>query len=170
MLAGISMASWIVYPIRATSIETVVPAQYLEDYQEAESLLDISPRMSAVMTRRLLSDVLAEHAGIKHSRLTQQVKEFVEDPHHPASIRESLHYLRELGDFGAHTQKSDEEEIIDVTRQQAQWALSVLRRLFEYLIVEPAEDRQMRDELDEAGREAGRTPIPPLVDGPQADE
>jgi hypothetical protein len=79
------------------------------------------------------------------------------------SLRENLHHFREVADFGAHTQKDDQQAAnIDVGREEAEWTLDVLDRLFDYFIATPAQDRKMREAMDERIKSAGRKPIEPL--------
>lgn len=67
--------------------------------------------------------------------------------------------LREMADFGAHTQTAEEDEIIGVTRDEAEWTLNVLDGMFEHFIVEPERDRLVRESWDEKLESTGRKPI-----------
>jgi hypothetical protein len=84
-----------------------------------------------------------------------------------SQIRENLHYFREIANFGAHTQKDDQQEIIDVTEQEAEWTLDILDSLFEHFIVIPSRDRSIRESIAEKIEKAGRTPIEPLPPDPE---
>jgi len=55
-----------------------------------------------------------------------------------------------------------EDRVIDVTPEEAEWTLRVVMGLFDYLIVGPAKDREMRAAIDEKLKAAGRKPIKPL--------
>jgi hypothetical protein len=61
-----------------------------------------------------------------------------------------------------HTQTDDQAEIINVTREEAEWTLDVVDRLFDYFIVAPAKDKALHETWDEKLKATGRKPIPPL--------
>jgi len=67
--------------------------------------------------------------ALSQFRLEDRVDAFIEDAARPREIRENLHYFREIANFGAHTQKDDQQEIIDVTEQEAEWTLDILDSL-----------------------------------------
>lgn len=92
-------------------VKSVLPLDKLivdplrKDYIEAFTILDDSPRMSSVLSRRILADLLKQYAGLTQFNLEQRIDAFVLDTTHPRRLRENLHYLREMGNFGAHTQE-----------------------------------------------------------------
>ncbi|MHB8685096.1 MAG: DUF4145 domain-containing protein [Dehalococcoidia bacterium] len=122
-------------------------------------MLELSPRMSAVMSRRIVADLLRDCCGLTDKNLVNQIDQFVADKAHPLGLRDNLHYLREMGNIGAHTQKDAAGEIVDVSRDEAGWTLEVIDGLFEYLIVGPKRDEQRRAAFDQKLAQAGRRPI-----------
>jgi hypothetical protein len=146
------------------SIDALIPEPFRTDYVEAAAILDASPRMSSVLSRSLLADLLEEYAGLDDFSLNARIKSFREDTKHPANLREGMHHFREIADFGAHTQKNDQAQIISVTREDAEWMLDFIDRVFDYFIVSPEKDRQMLGKWDENIADAGRKAIPPLED------
>lgn len=157
--------TWMARPLGAVRpVAKEVPEPYRTDYLEAAAILDRSPRMSTVLSRRILADLLREFAGQGQYDLTAQIDAFRADTSHPTHVRKPLHYLREIGDFSAHTQISDQAEIIDVDKKEADWTLKVIDRLFDYFIVSPAADQALYESMDEKLGEAGRKPIKPLPD------
>jgi hypothetical protein len=149
-----------------------------KDYAEAHIILDDSPRMSAVLSRRILADLLKKYDGATQFGLTARINAFIGNTGHPSRLRENLHYLREIGDFGAHTQTKQsvpdpataqpdanttgtlqEEEIIDATKEEAEWTLKVVADLFDYFIVAPKTDEALRQAVDKKLLDAGRKPI-----------
>jgi Domain of unknown function (DUF4145) len=151
-------------------IDPLVPERYQRDYEDAAAILDISPRMSAVLSRRILADLLEEYAGQDQFSLASRIDNFMKDTQHPFELRKNLHYLREIADFSAHTQTNDQAEMIDVSQEEAEWTLEIVDRLFAYFIVTPERDKAMRTAFDEKLREAERKPIPPLPDEPPGEE
>jgi len=158
--------TWIARPRSATRpIDPLVPEPFRTDYLEAASILDASPRMSAVLSRRVLADVLEKYASLNQFSLNERVEKFSKDTRHPSELRENLHHLREIADFGAHTQKDDQAKIINVDRDEAEWTLKLLDRLFDHFIVAPEKDRKMRASMDAKLKAAGRKPIKPPGSG-----
>ena len=161
--------SWIARPqFRETerSIHALIPEPFRTDYAEAAVILSLSPRMSAVLSRRILADLLEKYAALTQFSLTARIDKFAADADHPRQLRENLHHFREIADFGAHTQKDDQSAVIDVGTRDAEWMLDLLDRLFEHFIVTPAQDRKMREAMDDRIEDAGRKPIEPLADDP----
>jgi hypothetical protein len=101
--------------------------------------------MSAVLSRRILADLLERYDGQTQFSLAARIDNFSKDTTHPRRLRENLHYLREIADFGAHTQKDDQAEIVDVDRHEAEWTLEIIDRLFEYFILDPARDKEITE-------------------------
>ena len=160
--------TWYVHPRAPIRLlDPLVPEPFRTDYLEAAAILDLSPRMSAVLSRRILADILKQYAQLEQRTLPAQIDAFAADPTKPSSIRENLQHFREAGNFGAHTQidkTSDAPQIIDVSRDDAEWTLDILDRLFDFLIVGPERDKQMRARWDKNIEAAGRHTIPPLPD------
>jgi hypothetical protein len=167
-------ASWIALPKNPNLpfVDPLVTDPFRKDYLEAWTILEDSPRMSAVLSRRLLADLLEKYAGLKHYSLEQSIDKFIEDTRHPLWLRQNLHYLREAGNFGAHTQQDKtvaatqppiDPVIIDVDRSEAEWTLKVIGDLFEYFIVAPQKDKEMRLAIDKKLADASRKPIIPLT-------
>lgn len=161
--------SWVARPRFGETdrpINALVPEPFRTDYAEAAAILGLSPRMSVVLSRRILADVLEKFADQKQFSLAARIDKFVADTNHPRQLRENLHHFREIADFGAHTQRDDQAEVLDVGSAEAEWTLDLLDRLFDYFIVTPDRDQKMRDVMDERIKAAGRRPIepPPAAD------
>ncbi len=159
-LSDSSITSWLARPRTAGRVvDVVVPDPYRVDYLEAAAILDISSRMSAVLSRRILADILEKYAELTDFSLKARIDAFVADTSHPHSLRENLGYLIEMGNFGAHTQTNDQGEIVDVNQEEAAWTLDLVERLFDYFIVSPEKDRKIREAFDEKLNAAKRKPI-----------
>jgi hypothetical protein len=160
---------WFVLPrygAAARPVDPLVPERYRADFLEAAAILDASPRMSAVLARSILADLLAEYAHHDEFNLEVRIDSFNKNASHPRALRENLHRFRETANLGAHTTTSDQGEVIRIERDEADWTLNLVERLFEYLIVDPAGDQKMRDGIDDKIKAAGRKPIKPLPDDP----
>ncbi len=156
---------WFALPKRPTPrpIDPLVPSKYAAYYRQASLVLDDSPSASAAMSRRVLADLLADYGHYNQGLLSKRVDAFIEDRRNPRSLRENLHYLREIADFGVHTQKdSTDGTIIEVGREEADWGLDILDRLFEYYVVSEKRSATMRSQMDDKISQAGRKSIRPL--------
>jgi hypothetical protein len=164
--------SWIARPRFGETrrpLDPLVGEPFRTDYLEAAAILDTSHRMSAVLSRRILGDLLKKYAGKEQFNLVDQIDAFTAEGGHPSSLTENLHHFREVANFGAHTQEDHQAEgepvVIDVDRDEAEWTLDMVDRLFDYFIVQPAKDEQIKARMDEKIERAGRKPL--RSDGPE---
>jgi hypothetical protein len=158
--AGNTQESFPVRPRTATAgVPPEVPPDFRRDYLEAVAILNESPRMSAVLSRRILADLLERYANLTDFSLKARIEAFVADRSRPHELRANLGYLAEMGNFGAHTQTNDQAEIVDVSAEEAEWTLKMVERLFDYFIVTPARDRKMREGFDKKIEDANRRSI-----------
>jgi hypothetical protein len=140
-------------------IADAVPEPYRTDYIEAASILEDSPRMSAVLSRRILTDLLAEYGHLKGYKLSKQTEKVAADATYPTRLRENVEHFREIADFGAHTQKDETGAIIPVTLEEAEWTLELLDGFFDYYILAQEQNKKRRVEFDKKIEAAGRKPI-----------
>jgi hypothetical protein len=153
---------WFAVPRKTTMppLDDLIPDDpFAKDFKEASLILDDSPRMSSVLSRRIVGDLLEKYAGLTDYNLATRIDKFMGDKTHPVRLRENLHYLREIGDFSAHTMKNDLGAIVDVGREEAEWTLKIVSDLFDYFIVAPEKDRLRREAVDKKLVDAGRKPI-----------
>ncbi|MDO8433833.1 MAG: DUF4145 domain-containing protein [Candidatus Binatus sp.] len=135
--------------IAPRALDPLVQDPFRRDYLEAASILGDSPRMSAILSRRILADLLAAFAGRTEYKLEDRIDNFIADTQFPSNLKDNLHHLREIGNFGAHTKKDKATgEIIDVDREEAEWTLEVVDGLFDYFIVSPEKDKERRAKWD----------------------
>jgi hypothetical protein len=159
--------SWIARPRFGQTerpIHALVPEPFRTDYAEAAAILEISHRMSAVLSRRILGDLLKNYAGKEQTTLAAQIDSFTAESGHPSSVTSNLHHFREVANFGAHTQEDQLADgggpvVIDVDRDEAEWTLDMVDRLFDYFIVQPAKDEEIKRRMDEKIKRAGRKPL-----------
>jgi Domain of unknown function (DUF4145) len=155
--------TWLVHPRHASRpVDPLVlekAPDLATDYAEAVAVLGISHRMSAVLARSILADLLERYAGLTDYGLADRVNKFIADDHRPSDLRQHLHYLREIADFGAHTQKNDQFERIKIDQDEAEWTLTIIERLFDHFIIAPATAERLRQGMDAKLEAAGRKPI-----------
>jgi Domain of unknown function (DUF4145) len=144
---------WFAVPRKPMSrpIDPFVKDPFRRNYIEASLILEDSPRMSAVLSRGILADLLEKFAGRSEYKLEDRIDKFIADPAHSAStVKDNLHHLRDIGNFGAHTKTNKlTGDIVEVGPEEAEWTLEVVESLFDYFIVGPEKNRQRRAEWDQ---------------------
>ena len=137
-----------------------VPEEFAKDYLEAALILRDSPKASAALSRRLLQHLLREKAGADQRNLFDAIQHVVDQGNLPSHIAESLHTLRELGNFAAHPNKStNTAEVIEVEHGEAEWCLDVIDALYDHYFVSPAKTQRAKDAMNDKRNEAGLQPI-----------
>ena len=130
-------------------VSALVPDRYAKDFQEAATIVGLSPKASAALSRKVLADVLTEVCGLDDRNLYDKLNKFVANDKYPSALRENVGHLRVIGNYAVHTEKNaTTAEIIEVEPDEAEWALDVLDRLFDHLFVLPAKDREVRSRID----------------------
>jgi len=150
------------YPrgISRTPLPPEVPADFGDDYVEACLTLGDSAKASAALSRRCLQHILREELGVKKGDLASEIQQILDAAKLPSHLLESLDAIRNIGNFAAHPIKSTSSgEIIDVEPGEAEWNLSVLEALFDYVFVQPAALQRKREALNAKLKEAGKPPV-----------
>src|SRR6202140_3388964 len=106
-----------IYPQRVTR-EPPVEVENKEirqDYTEAAATAQTSLRGAAALARRALQGALREK-GFTHSsnKLYKEIEIAAASPSMPTELVEKLHFLRDVGNDGAHPNFDDAGETIDV--------------------------------------------------------
>jgi hypothetical protein len=154
--------SFMAYPHAPTRpIPPEVATPYREDFSEACKVLGESPKASAALSRRCLQAILRDQAGTKSKDLFDQIEEVINSGKVPAHIQKSLHAVRQIGNFAAHTMKSTTTgAILDVEPGEAEWNLDVLESLFDHYFVQPALTAKRTAELNTKLKAAGKPELP----------
>lgn len=126
-----------------------VPDEYAKDYKGAGLVLSIDADASAALSRRCLQHILRDKLKVKHGSLYSEIEQVISDPNTHSEVRESLHYLRTLGNFAAHPERNIHTgEIVSVEEDEAEWCLDVIEMMYEIYFVRPAKDAEMRQAID----------------------
>ncbi len=136
---------------RPTVDSEAIPQALKEDYLEACEVLEISPKASAVLSRRVLQGILKEQ-GCDSRNLHQQIIDVLAQDGPaalPGSLRDTIDVIRHFGNFSAHpiTQETT-LQLVDVEPDEAEWCLQIVEELFRHYYVEP--DR-LRKKIGETG-------------------
>ncbi len=122
-------------------------ASVKQSYDEARSILALSPAAASVLARRCLQTVLRDKLGIIKRTLNQEIEEAELRDEFSKPTRESLHLVREIGNLGAHLEFDTSNTLIEVTREQAQYTMETLEMVFDDLYVASTHAAEMRERI-----------------------
>jgi len=146
----VEIGAYMVWPKGAARpVAPEVPEPYGRDFKEACTVLADSTNASAAISRRCLQSLLVNEGGAKKGRLADQIDEVVDSKQLRPQLGENLHYVRKVGNLGAHeTKNANTGEVVDATEEEAEWLIEVLEGLFEHFFVEPEREKRRREEFD----------------------
>jgi Domain of unknown function (DUF4145) len=113
-----------------------IPSPLVRDYYEACSILHLSPKASATLSRRCLQGMIRDFCGISKKRLIDeitQLKRQADEGKAPAGVQadiiEAIDAVRKIGNIGAHME-TDINVIVDVDPDEAATLIGLLELLF----------------------------------------
>ena len=130
----------------ATQFPNYVPQQIRSDYEEAYSIVSLSPKASATLSRRCIQSMIRDFWGIKKSKLVDEIVALAENDKVPAEQRKILHALRNIGNIGAHPEV-DINLIIDIQPDDAKKLLKVIELLIKQWYIERHEQTALYDDI-----------------------
>lgn len=128
-----------------------IPDDFIEDYEEAAAVLDISPNASAALSRRLLQRLLRDKAGVKPSIIDNEIKEAIDIHQYPSWITNVINNVKSIGKYGTHPNMTAADQIIDVEPKEAEWSLNVLELLFDFHFIGPEKAKRMQNAISKKG-------------------
>ena len=139
-----------IFPRHASRpIDPEVPEPYRTDFLEACAVLQLSPKASAAISRRILQTVLREELRIKRSSLVAEIDEFITCSDVPSYLTEAVDAIRNVGNFAAHPLKDTYTgSIVEVESGEAEWLLEVLDSLFDFIFVQPKRIQERKNKLN----------------------
>jgi hypothetical protein len=159
----INNAGEVVFPARAAlkPAPPEVPPEYKQEFDESRLVIDLSPKSSAALSRRLLQRILHERFSIKKPNLHQEIQEFISTMNPPTHLSEQLDAIRVVGNFAAHPMKDAiTGEIADVEPGEADWLIETLDDLFDFAFVQPVRSADRKASLNAKLSAAGKPTIP----------
>lgn len=130
-----------VYPNSlARQFPEYIPLSIRNDYQEAYSILNLSPKASATLSRRCLQGMIRDFWGITKSRLIDEINALQSKV--PSSQWKAIDSLRSIGNIGAHMEK-DINTIIDVDLDESQKLLKLIELLLEKWYISRHDEEQL---------------------------
>jgi hypothetical protein len=151
----------IIHPTSAVRpVEPEVPGQYKNDFSEACAVLNISPKASAAVSRRLLQNILRQEFNIEHRSLAKEIEEFIQLKGVPSHLSGAVDAIRNVGNFAAHPLKdTNTGTIVDVEPGEAEWLLDVLEALFDFAFVQPRRLEERKERLNRKLAALGKSPM-----------
>lgn len=130
-----------IYPLSpARQFPDYIPESIRQDYEEAYSILSLSPKASATLSRRCLQGMIRDFWKISARTLFEEITALKDKI--PASQYQAIDALRQLGNIGAHMEK-DTNLIIDIEPQEAQYLLKLIELLLQQWYVERHEQEKL---------------------------
>ncbi len=125
---GEELKQWTLIPdTNAKIFPNYIPEPLLEDYQEAYSIMELSPKSAATLARRCIQGMIRDFWGIKKSRLIDEIGA-LKDKIDPL-VWDSIEAVRKVGNISAHMEK-DINVIIDVEPKEAKLLIQLVEMLF----------------------------------------
>jgi len=112
----------------AKSFPNYIPQPLRTDYEESASIIELSPKASATLSRRCLQGIIRDFWNIKKGRLVDEINA-IEEKVDPLTWQ-SIDAIRKVGNIGAHMEK-DINLIIDVEPNEAYLLIQLIELLFE---------------------------------------
>jgi hypothetical protein len=153
-----------------------VPEPIADDYREATRIMGLSLKGATTMARRCLQRVIREAypampADDKRT-LNREINWVIANSNWDQEVLDTLHHLREAGNFGAHPGEDGLTEIYELTEDDLEGCLTLLETLFQQVYVEPARRRErlanLRAQVPVRGRAAVAAPAAPALPAPSA--
>jgi hypothetical protein len=137
---GYHFDSSLIYPKRRLreAPPEVENKEIRRDYKEAVGVAEESLRGAAALARRALQGALREK-GFTHlsKKLMREIEAAEKDPKMPSTLGEKLHFLREVGNDGAHPNYDLAGEVVDVTPEEFKMLIETLGEFFDVFYVRP---------------------------------
>ncbi len=131
-------------PSNAIRFPHYVPKAIRQDYEEACSISDQSPKASATLARRCLQGMIRDFWGIKKNRLVDEIADL--QGKIPASQWAAIDALRKIGNIGAHMEK-DVNTIIDVDPGEAERLIMLIELLVDKWYVARHEETTLLENI-----------------------
>lgn len=121
-----------------------IPEQIRNDYEEANMILEHSPKAAATLLRRCLQGMIRDFWGIQKGTLNAEINEL--NGKISAMQWKAIDGLRKIGNIGAHMEK-DVNLIIDIEINEAEKLLKLIELLFEKWYVARHDEEQLLEDI-----------------------
>lgn len=129
-----------------------IPKAIRQDYEEAYSILSLSPKASATLSRRCLQGMIRDFWGVKvkSGKLFDEINE-IQDKVSPAQWK-AIDSLRSLGNIGAHMEK-DVNIIVEIDDGEAEKLIKLIELLMEKWYIARHDEEELLSSIVEIKKE-----------------
>lgn len=134
-----------------------IPSVIRQDYQEACSIVELSPKSSATLARRALQGMIRDFWQIKEENLSKAIKA-IEDKV-DSNIWAAIDGVRKVGNIGAHMEK-DINTIVEVSPDEATLLIEMIEMLLDEWYIARHDREQRADKMKKLAdaKQAARKP------------
>lgn len=128
----------------AKQFPNYIPSHIIEDYQEAYSILNLSPKASATLCRRCLQEMIENFWGINGENLYQQIEKLKSKV--PPDQWKAISGIRSIGNIGAHMKK-DSNIIIDIDNDEANKLIKLIELLLRQWYINRHDEQELYNDI-----------------------
>lgn len=148
---GLPFKKWKLRPqSSAKPLPDYIPKPIKEDYEEACSILTLSPKASATLARRCLQGMIRDFWKVKPQNLAKEI-ESIKDKVEPDTW-EAIDVVRKVGNIGAHMER-DINQIVEVDENEAGLLIGLIEMLIEEWYVSRYERQQRLANIKQLGQD-----------------
>jgi len=126
-----------IYPTRKRNKDFVyVDEKYINEYNDACHVLEISPKACAVLCRRIAETILTDECKLKGT-LEEKIDKFILDKSPPSPLLEYLPSIRLAGNRGAHEKRDISGIVVEVEKNDCVILLETIEMLFDFVFMQP---------------------------------
>ncbi|KAB8066282.1 DUF4145 domain-containing protein [Janthinobacterium violaceinigrum] len=111
---------------KAKKFPDYIPTVIIKDYEEAFSIVELSPKASATLSRRALQGILRDFWKVKPQNLNMEIESIKDRV--DGLTWDAIDSIRKIGNIGAHMEK-DINIILDVDPEEAHLLISLIETL-----------------------------------------
>lgn len=129
-----------------------IPKAIKKDYEEAYSILSLSPKASATLSRRCLQGMIRDFwkVKVKSGKLYDEINA-IKDKISPAQWK-AIDSLRSLGNIGAHMEK-DVNIIVEIDDGEAEKLIKLIELLMEKWYIARHDEEELLSSIVEIKKE-----------------
>lgn len=127
-----------IFPINAPPKKMkYVPAKYMNEYNEAAWVKEISIKSCALVCRRILEMILENECKCKKYSLSQKVQEYSEKALLPKLVEQSMQFVVNAGNAMAHDKRNQSDDLIRLKASDCDKLLEALEIIFDHVFIQP---------------------------------
>lgn len=123
-----------------------IPEQIRQDYEEANMILDASPKAAATLLRRCLQGMIHDYWKIHEKNLNAEITALKDRV--PSAQWKAIDALRKAGNIGAHME-NDVNIIIDIEPDEAKKLLKLIELLLEKWYIARHDEEMLLADIEE---------------------